>query len=265
MARLSQARREQGIAMRTMAKLLLVLTLALAAMPARAEQITLTSGEWRPYLSEQLPHYGVLSRIVSEAFALEGVTVRYVFRPWPRALAEAQQGSAQGSVVWSVGAPGSSRNRDFHFSHLVYEDKSGFFYRKDFPFTWTNINEVAIKYKVGGVAGYEYAFEKLPGALIDRAPSDELAMRKLLAGRFDVFPSSLGVGMYVLRTRFTPDEASRIAYHPGTFAKTRYHLILPRSLASSKRHLKLFNKGLRRLKDSGRYDQYLADLDAGKY
>jgi len=224
-------------------------------LPARADQITLTSGEWRPYLSEQLPHYGVLSRIVSEAFALEGVTVRYTFRPWPRALAEAQQGTAQGSVVWSLGAPGSSRNRDFHFSDLVYEDNSGFFHRKDFAFTWSNINEIPLKYRVGGLAGYEYAFEKLPGVRIDRAPSDELAMRKLLAGRFDVFPSSLGVGMYVLR----------IAYHPGSFAKTRYHLILPRSLASSKRHLDLFNKGLRRLKDSGRYDQYLADLDAGNY
>ena len=247
------------------AKLLIGLAMMLAAAFARADEITLTSGEWRPYLSEQLPHYGVLSRIVSEAFALEGVTVRYTFRPWARAIAEAQQGRVQGSVVWSIGAPGSSRNRDFYFSDLVYEDQSGFFHRKDFPFTWTNINDLPKRYKVGGVAGYEYAFEKLPGVNIDRAPSDELAMRKLLAGRFEVFPSSQGVGMYVLRTRFTPEEAARIAYHPGSFTKTRYFLILPRSLASSKRHLELFNKGLRRLRESGRYGQYLADLEAGRY
>lgn len=251
--------------MQTTAGLFLVFSLALAPPRACAEAITLTSGEWRPFLSEQLPHYGVLSRIVSEAFALEGVTVRYTFRPWARALAEAQQGKAQGSVVWSVGAPGSSRNRDFHFSDLVYEDTSGFFYRKDFLFSWTNINEMAKKYKVGGVAGYEYPFERLPGVNIDRAPSDELAMRKLLAGRFDVFPSSLGVGMYVLRTQFTADERARIAYHRGAFTKTRYHLILPRSLPSSVRHLALFNKGLRRLKESGRYQQYIADLETGKY
>lgn len=115
------------------------------------------------------------------------------------------------------------------------------------------------------MAGYEYPFEKLPGMGIDRAPSDELAMRKLLAGRFAVFPSSFGVGMYVLRTRFTPQDAARIAYHPGASATTRYHLILPRSLPSSARHLALFNMGLKRLKDSGRYQQYMADLEAGKY
>ena len=124
---------------------MLVLTLGLAAPAVRADGITLTSGEWRPFLSEQLPHHSVLSRIVSEAFALEGVTVHYTFRPWARAFAEAQQGKAQGSVVWSEGAPGSRRNRDFHFGDLVYEDKSSFFYRKVFPFTWTNIFELATK------------------------------------------------------------------------------------------------------------------------
>jgi polar amino acid transport system substrate-binding protein len=232
---------------------------------ARADDITLTSGEWRPYLSEQLPHYGAVSRIVSEAFALEGVTVHYTFRPWARAFAEAQQGKVQGSVVWSEGAPGSSRNRDFYFSDLVFEDKAAFFFRKGFPFAWTNIDDLARRYKIGGVIGYEYTFEKLPGVTIDRAPSDELAMRKLLAGRFDVFPSSYGVGMYVLRTQFTPEEAARIASHPGPNVRTRYHLILPRSLKSSARYLALFNSGLKRLKDSGRYDQFLTDLEAGRY
>jgi polar amino acid transport system substrate-binding protein len=246
------------------AKLLFVLMLALAAARVRAEDITLTNGEWRPYQSEDLPHYGVLSRIVSEAFALEGVTVHYKFRPWPRALAEAERGAVHGSIVWSKGAPGSSRNRNFHFSDVVYEGKSVFFHRKDFAFHWTSVADLP-QYRVGGVAGYEYRFEQFPGMRIDRAPNDELCMRKLLAGRFDVFPSSLDVGMYILRTRFSPEDAARITSNPGAYNTTLYHLILPRSRADSSRYLDLFNKGLKRLKDSGRYDQYLADLAAGKY
>ncbi len=42
------------------------------------ETIRLTNGEWIPFLSEDLKHYGVISRIVKEAFALEGMKVEYV-------------------------------------------------------------------------------------------------------------------------------------------------------------------------------------------
>lgn len=246
-----------------MVKLFFVLTLMLAAPLARGDDITLTNGEWRPYLSETLPHQGVLSRIVTEAFALEGVTVHYVFRPWPRAYAEALQGKAQGSIVWSKGKPGSSRNRDFLFSDVVYEEVSVFFHRKDVAFNWSRFDDL-LKYRVGGVAGYEYPFENVPGMRIDRANNDELCMRKLLAGRFDIFPSSLGVGLSVLRERFSRAEAAQITWHPGEYNKTRYHLILSRDFKRAPYYAALFNKGLKRLKDSGRYAEYLADLNAGK-
>ncbi|UUZ46604.1 hypothetical protein LP420_22055 [Massilia sp. B-10] len=147
---------------------------------AGADDITLISGEWLPLLSEQLPGNGVLSRVVSEAFALEGVKVHYIFRPWPRALAEAEKGIAQGTLVWSKGAPGSARSRNFVYSDVVFEGKSVFFHRTGFAFAWTRYADLA-KYRIGGVLGYEYDFEGTPGLRIDRAPTEELSMRKLLA------------------------------------------------------------------------------------
>lgn len=247
-----------------MTRLLFAMLLLLSASWAHAEDITLTNGEWLPYQSEHLAHYGVLSRIVTEAFALEGVTVHYVFRPWPRALAEAKSGAAQGSIVWSEGSPGSARKRDFLFSDLVFESQSVFFHLKGLNFNWSTYTDL-VPYKIGGVAGYEYRFESVPGIKLDRAANDELCMRKLLAGRFDLFPSSLDVGMYLLRTRFSAEEAARVTVHRGAYNTTRYHLLLPRQLAGSVRLLGLFNKGLKKLKDSGRYALYLDDLAAGKY
>jgi polar amino acid transport system substrate-binding protein len=247
-----------------MIRMLLALLLLCASAVARADDITLSNGEWLPFQSEHLRHYGVLSRIVSEAFALEGVTVHYVFRPWPRALAEAKAGAVQGSIVWSEGPPGSTRRRDFHFSDLVFEGKSVFFYRKGMAFNWTTFDDL-VRYKIGGVAGYEYLFQSVPGIKVDRAATDELCMRKLLAGRFDLFPTSLEAGRYLLRTRFSASEAASVSVHKGAYNVTRYHLILPRALDTSPRYLELFNKGLKKLKDSGRYAQYMDDLAAGKY
>lgn len=236
----------------------------LAAPWARAETITLSNGEWLPYLSESLPHYGIVSRIVSEAFALEGITVQYVFRPWPRAYAEAQRGLVNGSLVWSVGPAATERAREFLSSDTVLEAQSVFFHRKGYHFKWTRDADLA-GLRIGGVAGYEYRFEDVPGVHLDRAPNEELNLRKLLAGRVDVVAASLDVGRYILRTRFKPEEAAVITVAAVGRGSTQYRLIMRRADAANAGYIERFNRGLRKLKESGKYDQYMADLEAGRY
>ncbi len=50
-----------------------VLYLAVSSSSVAEETIRLTNGEWPPYLSKNLKYYGISSRIVTEAFALEGL------------------------------------------------------------------------------------------------------------------------------------------------------------------------------------------------
>lgn|GEM_PF-4396989 len=126
--------------MATLTRVFACACLALASWRARAQDVAnvimLSNGEWQPSMSQTAPHYGVVSRIVSEAFALEGVTVKYVFRPWIRAFIEAESGDINGSIIWAGGQPGSSRIRDFYFSDTVFEAKSVFFHLKSVPYTW---------------------------------------------------------------------------------------------------------------------------------
>lgn len=245
-------------------KWIAILIYALAAPLARAETITLTNGEWLPYMSESLPHYGPVSRIVTEAFALEGITVNYVFRPWPRAYAEAQRGLVNGSVVWSINEGESERARDFFASDTVLESQSVFFVRKDYKFRWTKDADL-VGLRIGGVAGYEYRFEGMPGMHLDRAPTEELNFRKLMAGRIDIVPTNLDVGRYILRTSFKPEEAAGITAAPGFYNITQYRLIMRRADGANAAYIERFNRGLRKLKASGKYDQYMADLVAGRY
>lgn len=56
------------------------------------ETVILSTNEWPPFLSESMKHNGVAAHIVREAFAAEGITVRYVFLPWKRAYHEALSG-----------------------------------------------------------------------------------------------------------------------------------------------------------------------------
>ncbi len=61
--------------------------------------IRLTNGEWQPYLSKDVPHFGIASHIVTEAFALVGVEVEYGFFPWARSMKLAKVGRWDGRVL----------------------------------------------------------------------------------------------------------------------------------------------------------------------
>ena len=48
------------------------------------EEIKITIGEWSPFISKELPHYGIVPHIISEIFNEAGVNVQYGFFPWAR-------------------------------------------------------------------------------------------------------------------------------------------------------------------------------------
>jgi len=234
--------------------------LMLSAGARAAEVIMLTNSEWVPYTSQQLPHNGTLSRIVSEAFALEGVEVRYVFRPFGRAYAEAATGYAHGSILWSTSGRDSDRQRRFIFSDVVFDGRSVLFHLKSYPFRWQGYAQLA-GVRMGGTAGYEYAFDKYPYISMDRtAVTDEANFRKLAAGRLDVFPANMDVGRAIMRNVLTPEQAELVTWDPNPYNITHYHLMLNKLNKDNPRYLALFNKGLKRLRDSGKYDEYLQVL-----
>lgn len=250
--------------MRTLPTWTLLAALVAPAGAAWAEEIVLSNGDWLPYMSESLPGHGIISRLVSDAFATQGIKVRYVFRPWPRAYAEARQLKVDGSVVWSPGKPDSERVRDFHYSDVIFHGRSVFFHLKAVPFDWNDWPDLA-RWRIGGSAGYEYRFEKTPNVKIDRGPTDEHCLRKLLAGRVDACAMVEDVGKYVIRARMTPSDAARLSTHSRTYGSTPYHLILPKQAANSERLRLAFNKGLQKLKEDGSYQRYMRDLDLGNY
>ncbi len=59
--------------------LALTLSSGAGASAQTQETIRLTNGEYQPTLSENVPHYGFATHIVTEAFALVGFDVEYGF------------------------------------------------------------------------------------------------------------------------------------------------------------------------------------------
>ena len=98
-----------------------------------------------------------------------------------------------------------------------------------------------------------------------RVPSDETNLKKLLKGRIDVFPGDVMVTNAQIQDTFSQEDAALFTHHPKSIHEKPFYLMLSKKVARHERMRDLFNEGLKRLKESGRYDQIIADALAGIY
>ncbi len=230
------------------------------------ETIRIASGEWAPYQSENLKYYGVASRIVTEAFALEGIKVEYGYFPWKRAFNIAETGEWDGTFLW-FDTP--ERRKIFYISDSVIDIQYVFFHLKDYPFDWHSIDDLK-GIAIGGTLQYHYgdefqSAEKAGKIKVHRVSQDLLNFRKLLSGRIHIFPNEIDAGLDLIQKNFTPDQIKLFTYHPKPVKAAPHHLLLSKMNTRNKSRIELFNKGLKRLKQNGKLDQYLAESQSGKY
>lgn len=243
-------------------RFLLSLPLALFCCAlALAEPLRLTNGEWPPYLGEQLPHQGVASRIVSEAFALQGIQVHWEFYPWARSLQLAERGQRDGSAVW---LRSKEREDKFFISDPVVESSYYLFHRKGYDFAWKQVADLQGR-RLVGTRGYDYgeAFQQAEASgqlQVHRVTRDEIAFRQLLAGRVDLFPMDKVVGFDMLHHHFSAAERAQLSFHPKPLRSDSLHLLLSKQVASNAALIERFNLGLKQLRDSGKITQYLLEM-----
>lgn len=237
---------------------LIAWTLLLFCPALAGDRLILTSGEWPPFFSEQLPCGGVGNRIVAESFKRAGVDVEFVYQPWMRAMRTARYGSAHGSSGW-LRTP--ERERAFLFSDPIFTSRRVFFHRRDNDFRWRTLDDIRdLRVAVTLGSADEFAFEPVlakGSGKLDLANSYTAGMRKLAAGRVDVYACNLSVGLHVLAHHMPRAEAVRITHHPRPIFEEANHLILSRRLPNAEALMARFNEGLRQLRESGRHAEIM--------
>ena len=195
------------------------------------EIVRLTNGEWLPFQSENaLQHHGIISRIVTEAFAAQGIDVVYGFFPWKRSLHYARTGVWDGSLAWAKDR--SDFKDDFYFSDPILTVPKSLFYLKTTPLRYEKIKDLS-GLAIGVSAGFTYgeAFDraKREGVFTAQEVFDEAQnINKLLQGRIDAFAMEIDVAYYLLHNRFEPGEINRITYHPKLLVTSEMCVIFPK-------------------------------------
>jgi polar amino acid transport system substrate-binding protein len=223
--------------------------------------VRLTNGEWSPYLGQQLPYKGVASRIIAEAFALQGIEVDWEFYPWARSMQMAERGQRDGSAVWMRN---SRREANFFISDQVVESTYYLFHRKYYSFDWSQVADLQGR-RLAGTRRYDYgeAFQQAEASgqlRVNRVTNDETAFRQLIAGRVDLFPIDKVVGFNMLHLHFSAAEREQLSFHPKPLRSDSLHLLLSRKVPGNAELIVRFNQGLAQLRESGTIAQYLVDI-----
>ncbi|MCP4671831.1 MAG: transporter substrate-binding domain-containing protein [Desulfobacula sp.] len=236
---------------------LLVVSLLASGAMAR-DSIRISTGEWAPYISESLQEYGVVSQIVSEAFRLENIKVEYGFFPWGRSMAAAERGIWDATSVWYYH---EDREKLFFMSDPVFAIEEVFFHLKDVNFQWDDWSDLQ-GLSIGGTRAYTVTKiledkQEEGGFQLEIVPTDEANFRKLLLERIDLFPLTKTVAFVLLKKKFSSKEIRRITFHPKSVNFGELYLLFSKKDPEAHDMRRRFNRGLQKLKASGRYEQLM--------
>lgn len=247
--------------------ILLLIPLPAASEPGNEKMtIVIANGEWPPFISEHQKHYGAVCRIISAAFALENVQVIYKWVPWKRAFIQTREGEYDATAGWMM-TP--KRKQIFYYSDTIMKSRKVFFHLKSNPFDWNEIKDLK-NFRIGTVLEHAY------GPEFDRAVENKIItvekttaeihnFRKLLAGRLDIFPQELEIGYEQIRLEFPPEKAKLFTHHPEPLPSATNHLIFSKKNKKNIILVERFDRGLKKLKENGKFDEYMDAVQHGNY
>lgn len=163
-----------------------------------------------------------------------------------------------GTLIWTK-TP--EREKDMYYSDTVVPGKRlVILYLKKNKFDWKTPADLK-GLKVGSTIGYNPGeilkqAEKDGLVTIDTASKEFLNVKKLLAGRIDIWAATDSAAASLIKEQ-AGDRADEIAVHPKPLQELTYHLLLSRAVPANESRIEKFNAGLKALKDSGKWQQYI--------
>jgi polar amino acid transport system substrate-binding protein len=250
----------QGASMRPFAVpvvLSFILLLATQSIQAQTKKVTLTTLNWEPYIGEALPGKGYVYEIVSEAFQSVGYQVEIRFSPWPRTVAEAESGKADGLFPEYYD---ENRRAHFVYSKPFPGGPVGFLARKESKITFPADPQKDLAKTLRGMKQYSFGvvrdyintkeFDDAAYLLKDESISDEQNIQKLILKRTDLIYIDKLVAQHLIKTKFLKFSNELEFLEPPLEVKTLY-IAFSKKAPDYEEKLIDFNEGLAKLQKAG--------------
>ncbi len=230
------------------------------------ETVRLAVDEWPPYTSQSMKYNGLVCHITDRTFDLEGIKVEWSWLPPKRVLKVVKTGEFDGTSFWFYN---KDREKFAIFSEPMLNSEFVLFHLKSKPMDWKSVDDLKGMH-IGGQLVVDYgkdfmAAEKSGAITIERVKDAKLNLRKLLKGRVDIIAGNIVSIYYLMQNELSPDQAKLITHHSRPVKSDPGFLMLSKKAPRSKQLMESFNKGLKKMKESGILEQYLEDFRQGKY
>ena len=187
--------------------------------------------------------------------------------PWARAVQKSLEGNFEGA---SYGYYSTQRDQDFIHSEILGVEQVYLFGLKNkVPKSWNTLDEL-LELRVGVTRGYGYTdeawtfFRKGKHGL-SVVNSDLQNMQMILLGRIDLFPMEELTAWHILDAEFSKEDKKRVQMLRPVFQTLQGHFIVPRRLQGARVLMDMFNRGLGKLKENGKFAEYKRNLKSGYY
>ena len=207
-----------------------------------------------PYPPYQFEEHGMVRgvdhNIIAESFKIHGITAETTLQGWDECMAMMNSGKADG-IFQITTTP--ERKARFLFSEQLRAASTLFFRRSGFSIDLNS--RVDLAYQLGGLktgvlSGYSYdpAVDSLSDELKVVTDSSESLLYGLRQGKFDLALMDQGVAAYLMAKLLIED----IDTVPGYKISRQLYVAFQQDLSEL---ASLFNKGLRKIKESRVYDE----------
>ncbi len=229
-------------------------------LPAHAETITLAAeDDWPPYSSikaDKSGPQGFTPDLVTKAFKIKGIDVKYVTLPFARCMYYTLIGKNVGCFNSTI----TSENRNQYYWHsppLFVEGVSVFASAN------STLNDVKIKDMEGKTVAYTIGYTYSPEILQNKkikafgANSDQHQLNMLAAGRIQYALINTTPGTLTINK--DPALRGKIKI-VGHLSDDAFYLAFSKKHPDGKRLMEAFESGFEQLKASGQYSAMMNDL-----
>ncbi|MFO7703625.1 MAG: transporter substrate-binding domain-containing protein [Halopseudomonas sp.] len=238
----------------------LLIVLALACQTAfGAEPIKLVTGEeYPPLTGRDLHSGGVLTALVTTAFARSGASTQVHFRPWARGYEDSLKLEYAATFPYIAT---DEREAGFLFSDPLYLLKIRFYVKPDSPFQQGTPEELA-QAVFCLPAGYEFAgwaAAQREQLNFVRPRTLQQCYEMLRRNRVDVLISNPANVAYLAKQTRPKQHALILRELQQPLADVSLHLMVPRQHPQALALLNEFNRGLRQMQRSGESTRLFAN------
>ncbi len=228
--------------------------------------IAIYTGELPPYVSEDLPQYGMIYKIVKSILEEMDIEYSISFLPWGRAenYIQNSQHSAIFPYIYT-----EKRAENFLFTDPLFQHDDSklvlFYYTEDndiYPDDFVDIAYLKTV-QVGGLTDIFYVphFQK-NNIELDLTYDTVETFEKLINGRIDFLPSDYLSGQYIIDQHF-PDRTDYFKTVPSPIKLGSTYgsrLMIAKDNPQALSFIKEFNLQLDKLIESGEYNQILSEF-----